>query len=129
MRSHTGFRFTRVEKTTQKTFGRVDLLAKTVEAPAQTNTISVMIFNNLWHTNFVDNAMGEMGFSFDLKWQPKIAEETHIPDIADTLVGEPVLLLNPDKPADTLYKKIYFQTLIALVPHAQTWHAPRCLRR
>ena len=91
------------------TFGQVNILAKTVEASAHTNIVNAMIFNNLWHTNFVDNAMGEMDFSFDLKWQPGIGEKMHVPDIANTLVSDPVLLLNPDKPADPLYQKYIFQ--------------------
>ena len=53
------------------TFGQGDILAKTVEAPANTNVVRAIVFNNLWHTNFVPNAMGEMDFSFDLKWQSK----------------------------------------------------------
>jgi hypothetical protein len=57
----------------------------------------------------VDNAMGEMDFSFNLKWQPGIGEKMHVSDIANTLVSDPVLLLNPDKPADPLYQKYIFQ--------------------
>jgi hypothetical protein len=91
------------------TFGRANILAKTVEPPAQTNIIQAMIFNNLWHTNFVDNAMGEMDFSFDLKWQPKIGGEMKASDMAGALVTDPVLLLNPDGPADPLYKKYIFE--------------------
>jgi hypothetical protein len=28
----------------------------------------------------VDNAMGEMDFSFDLKWQPKIEDKMNVSD-------------------------------------------------
>lgn len=91
------------------TFGQGTLLAKAVEAPPQTNIVQAMVFNNLWHTNFVDNAMGEMDFSFDLKWQPKIGGKEHASGLANTLVSTPVLLLNPEKAADPLYQKYIFQ--------------------
>ena len=91
------------------TFGQGNIIAKMVEAPAHTNIVNAMIFNNLWHTNFVDNEMGEMDFSFDLKWQPETGEKIYVPDIANTLMSDPVLLLNPDKPADPLYQKYIFK--------------------
>ena len=40
------------------TFGQGDIIAKTVEAPAYANIVRAIVFNSLWHTNFVDNAMG-----------------------------------------------------------------------
>jgi hypothetical protein len=91
------------------TFGQSDILAKTEKVPTSTNIVRAILFNNLWHTNFVDNAMGEMDFSFDLKWQPKIGSEVTVSDIAKTLVSDPVLLLNPDGPSDSLYKKYIFE--------------------
>jgi hypothetical protein len=90
------------------TFGQGSLLEKATEAPAQTNVVQAMVFNNLWYTNFVANAMGEMDFSFDLEWQPR-DREVRASDLADTLVSTPVLLLNPNAPADPLYKKYIFQ--------------------
>ena len=91
------------------TFGEGDILAKTVEAPANTNIVRAIVFNNLWHTNFVDNAMGEMDFSFDLKWQSKNADKISASDIAATLVSDPVLFLNPGGPIDPIYKKYLFE--------------------
>jgi hypothetical protein len=53
--------------------------------------------------------MGEMDFSFDLKWQPKIEDKMNVSDIAGTLVSSPVLLLNPDGPAYPLYQRYIFE--------------------
>ncbi|HEY4378717.1 MAG TPA: hypothetical protein VGN01_00110 [Acidobacteriaceae bacterium] len=90
------------------TFGEGTLLEKATEAPARTNIVQAMVFNNLWHTNFVGNAMGEMDFSFSLQWQSG-TREVRASDLARTLVSTPVLLLNPDAHADPLYKKYIFQ--------------------
>jgi Glycosyl hydrolases family 38 N-terminal domain len=90
-------------------FGQADILAKTAVAPAQTNIVQAMVFNNLWHTNFVDNAMGEMDFSFDLEWHQKTDVKMNISDIAGTLVSSPVLLLNPSGSVDPLYRKYIFE--------------------
>jgi len=90
------------------TFGKGTLLEKATAAPDQTNIVQAIVFNNLWYTNFVDNAMGEMDFSFDLEWQRR-NEEVHPSDLGDTLVSTPVLLLNPDAPVDPLYMKYVFQ--------------------
>lgn len=91
------------------TFGPGSLLEQATAAPQQTNIIQAMVFNSLWDTNFVDNAMGEMDFSFDLKWQPKIMKGVRASNLADTLVSTPVLLLNSEEPADPLYRKYIFQ--------------------
>jgi hypothetical protein len=87
------------------TFGEPNLLAKITDEPKNTNRILAMIFNNLWHTNFVANAMGEMDFQFDVQWKSEISKNSNVQDIGDTLVSDPVLLINPSLQTDPLYRK------------------------
>ncbi len=52
-----------------------------------------MVFNNFWYTNFVADEHGIMEFQFDLVWYPDAAGSAH--DLAEALVTDPVVLLNP----------------------------------
>jgi hypothetical protein len=61
-------------------------------APENPNLLLAVAFDNFWHTNFVADSHGEMVFQFDLAWQPKIERPG---ELADALVAEPVVLLNP----------------------------------
>ena len=52
-----------------------------------------MIFNNFWYTNFVADEHGIMEFQFDLVWTEKPAGAAQ--DLADALVAEPLMVINP----------------------------------
>lgn len=60
--------------------------------PADPNRLLAQVFDNTWHTNFVADSHGEMTFQFELAWQPDIARPA---EMAETLMSEPVVLLNP----------------------------------
>jgi hypothetical protein len=60
-----------------------------VDAP---HRLLAVVFDNFWHTNFVADSHGEMIFQFDLAWRPQIEQPA---ELAQALVGEPVVLLNP----------------------------------
>jgi alpha-mannosidase len=90
------------------TFGEPNVLAKATNRPEATSHILAIVFNNLWHTNFVANAMGEMDFNFDLAWQEAHGQQIDAAKIGDTLVIDPILLLNPSGTTDPSYMKNLF---------------------
>lgn len=57
--------------------------------PAPTDRILALVFTNFWYTNFVGNEHGEMTFTFDLLWQPKIADPGAV---AQTAATKPVVV-------------------------------------
>lgn len=61
------------------------------QQPADTHRLMAMVFDNCWHTNFVANSHGQMEFQFDLLWSEKLTDTARV---ADTLVSEPVVLVN-----------------------------------
>ena len=69
-------------------FGKPEVWARR-KTPAPTGRILSLLFTNFWYTNFVGNEHGEMTFTFDLLWQPKIAD----PDaLARTVATKPVVV-------------------------------------
>lgn len=80
------------------TFGASPTLALRQNPPEDSHRLMAMVFNNFWYTNFVADEHGIMEFQFDLLWQPDPAGSAQ--DLADTLVTEPVVLLNPATPED-----------------------------
>ncbi len=79
-------------------FGSSPTLALLQAAPKDSRRLLAMVFNNFWYTNFVADERGIMEFQFDLVWQPD--SECSAQDLADALVTEPVMLLNPAAPED-----------------------------
>jgi hypothetical protein len=53
-----------------------------------------MLFNNFWYTNFVADEHGVMEFQFDLVWREKLGSPAAAAELADSLVAEPVVLIN-----------------------------------
>ncbi len=72
------------------------------EAPADPGRLMAMIFNNHWHTNFVADSHGAMEFQFDLVWKEKIDNPAAL---AETLMADPAVLLNPSARPDPLFLK------------------------
>ncbi len=65
-----------------------------------------MVFNNFWYTNFVADEHGIMEFQFDLSWQQTAGES--VADLTETLVPEPIVLINPSMPEDTrVFQNLY----------------------
>lgn len=86
------------------TFGASPTLARRSDPPADAHRLRAMIFDNFWYTNFVADEHGILEFQFDLKWYPpNPASGSNAPraaDLAAALVGDPLVLVNPDVPED-----------------------------
>ena len=63
-------------------------------APAHPERVLAMLFNNFWYTNFVADEHGVMEFQFDLVWREKLGSPAAAAELADSLVAEPVVLIN-----------------------------------
>ena len=75
------------------TFGSSPTLALRQAPPKDAHRLVAMLFNNFWYTNFAADEHGIMEFQFDLGWHQDGAGLAH--DLADALVTEPVVLINP----------------------------------
>jgi hypothetical protein len=80
------------------TFGDSPTLARLQSTPQNSHRLLSMIFNNFWYTNFVADEHGIMEFQFDLIWRGDNEGSSH--DLAEALVTEPVMLINPAMPED-----------------------------
>jgi hypothetical protein len=87
-------------------FGDAPTLALRQAPPEHVHRLRAMLFNNFWYTNFVADEHGVMEFQFDLVWQPRA--DGRAQDLADALVTEPVMLINPSRPEDPrLLRNLY----------------------
>lgn len=80
------------------TFGDSPTLARLQSPPKNSHRLLSMVFNNFWYTNFVADEHGIMEFQFDLLWRADT--EGSAQDLAEALVVEPVMLINPALPED-----------------------------
>jgi hypothetical protein len=80
------------------TFGSGSTLARRESPPEDSHRLLAMLFNNFWYTNFAADEHGIMEFQFDLVWRP----DGHPPaqDLAEALVAEPTVLINPASAED-----------------------------
>jgi hypothetical protein len=76
------------------TFGAPNIWTRRTSAPADTNRLLAILFDNSWYTNFVGNEHGAMEFQFDLAWRDGASDDLHIADWADSLLAEPEVLIN-----------------------------------
>jgi hypothetical protein len=67
-------------------------LERRTTAPADTNRLLAMVFDNFWHTNFVADTHGELEFNFELAWRENIANPARL---GDALASDPVVVVNP----------------------------------
>jgi hypothetical protein len=74
-------------------FGSSPTLAKLNAPPKDVHRLRAMIFNNFWYTNFAADEHGIMEFQFDLVWREKMDGSAQ--ELADALVVEPTVLINP----------------------------------
>jgi hypothetical protein len=74
-------------------FGDSPTLAMRKSPPRDVHLLRAMVFNNFWYTNFVADSHGIMEFQFDLIWRESTAKKAA--DLADALVTEPAVLINP----------------------------------
>ena len=66
--------------------------------PARTGRMLAIVYDNFWYTNFQGDSPGVMEFQFDLAWHDELADDTAPAALANTLVSEPVMVLNPSMP-------------------------------
>lgn len=79
-------------------FGRSPTLARLEAPPSEAHRLLAMVFNNFWYTNFAADSHGVMEFQFDLVWQATAEPPAAV--LAEALVVEPVVLINPAGPED-----------------------------
>jgi len=63
------------------------------QPPQRPDRLLAMLFNNYWFTNFVADEHGVMEFQFELVWREKL-DAPAAAELADTLVADPVVLIN-----------------------------------
>jgi hypothetical protein len=71
--------------------------------PPRTGRVVAIVFDNFWYTNFQGDSPGVMEFQFDLVWRKSLEGEAEAVQLAESLVGEPVMVLNPGLPEQPLY--------------------------
>jgi hypothetical protein len=77
-------------------------LKRDTRDPGNTRIISALLFTNYWSTNFAADSHGAMEFQFDLIWRRKIE---HPSTLAETLMTDPAVLINPATREDDLVLK------------------------
>lgn len=89
------------------TFGSSPTLSLRQSPPKDPNRLMAMIFNNFWYTNFVADEHGIMEYQFDLIWRQNT--ESRVPDLAEALETEPLVLINPSAKEDSRVLKRLFK--------------------
>lgn len=88
-------------------FGAPNVWSRLTAAPEHTNRLLSMVFNNTWFTNYVANSNGVMDFEYDLVWRKKIGAD--VSPLAESLISDPVALINPVAREDPFVLKDLFQ--------------------
>jgi hypothetical protein len=89
------------------TFSEPQVLAKRTDPPRDMHRVLAMVFNNFWYTNFVGDSHGVMEFQFDLCFREKL-DGVRVEDLAETLVTEPQVLIQPALPENPIYiRRLY----------------------
>ncbi|MCX7826028.1 MAG: hypothetical protein N2689_10775 [Verrucomicrobiae bacterium] len=78
-------------------FGGPQIWTRRQTPPEHPERVLAMLFNNFWYTNFVADEHGVMEFQFDLVWREKL-DPAAAADLADSLMTEPVVLINSGGP-------------------------------
>jgi hypothetical protein len=89
------------------TFDRPQVLARCQQPPERTGRVLAMIYNNFWYTNFLGDQPGVMEFQFDLAWRSEAVADPAV--LAEALVSEPVVVINPALPEQPAMLKRLFQ--------------------
>ncbi len=85
------------------TFGSHNVLARRDEAPENPGRILAMVYNNVWVTNFVADSHGALEFQFEFLWQPSYRSGISASRVAEALLAEPQVVINPKLPADPIF--------------------------
>lgn len=65
------------------------------EPPARSGTLTAIVYDNFWYTNFQGDSPGVMEFQFDLVWRERLESDAEAGRWAETLAGDPVMVINP----------------------------------
>ncbi|MCU0959795.1 MAG: hypothetical protein MUF48_06790 [Pirellulaceae bacterium] len=71
------------------------LKARITVPPPRPGRVLAIVYDNCWYTNFVGDSPGVMEFQFDLVWQPRLDGDPAAAALAEGLVSEPVMVINP----------------------------------
>lgn len=69
--------------------------SRLTEPPARTGRLMAIAYDNFWYTNFQGDSPGVMEYQFDLVWHPQPGDDSASRALAETLLSEPVMVLNP----------------------------------
>jgi hypothetical protein len=75
------------------------------EPPPRTGRVLAIVYDNFWYTNFQGDSPGIMEFQFDLVWRNQLKGDDEAKTIANALVSEPVMVINPAMPEHPLFIK------------------------
>ncbi|HPO12025.1 MAG TPA: hypothetical protein PLI09_01165 [Candidatus Hydrogenedentes bacterium] len=86
-------------------FGGLQPLKHLNAAPPSPNRVCALVFDNTWMTNFVADSHGIFEFRFELVWKSADAMKTFkdAADLAETLLSEPQLVIQPDLKEDPIF--------------------------
>jgi hypothetical protein len=85
------------------------LKSRIAEPPPRTGRILAIVYDNCWYTNFQGDSQGVMEFQFDLVWRQQLDGEIAAETLADGLVSEPVIVINPPLPEHPLLMQHLFR--------------------
>jgi hypothetical protein len=71
--------------------------------PPHTGRVLTILYDNFWYTNFQGDSPGVMEFQFDLVWRNRLGDDREAEALADALVTEPIMVLNPSLPEHPLF--------------------------
>jgi len=71
--------------------------------PTRTGRLLAILYDNFWYTNFQGDSPGVMEFQFDLIWRKQLAGDAEAAALAESLVTDPVMVINPALPEHPLF--------------------------
>jgi hypothetical protein len=82
--------------------------SRITEPPQRTGRLLATVYDNFWYTNFQGDSPGVMEFQFELVWREQL-EDGAAESLANSLVTEPVIVINPAMPENPLLLEHLFQ--------------------
>lgn len=82
--------------------------SRITEPPQRTGRLLATVYDNFWYTNFQGDSPGVMEFQFELVWREQL-EDGAAESLANSLVTEPVIVINPAMPEHPLLLEHLFR--------------------
>ncbi|MCC7374869.1 MAG: hypothetical protein IT581_09445 [Verrucomicrobiales bacterium] len=79
------------------------------EPPPRTARLVSILYDNFWYTNFQGDSPGVMEFQFDLVWRQQLPGDPEAATLAESLVVDPVMVINPAQPEHPLFLQHLFR--------------------